>query len=307
VKSPVLFLVFNRPSTTSRVFEAIRQARPPRLYVAADGPRADRPAEARACADVRRIATAVDWPCEVSTLLRDTNLGCRLGVSQGIDWFFEQEPEGVVLEDDVLPLPGFFTYCDELLERHRDDARVASVSGCSLIADRYRAPHSYFYSRQDHVWGWAGWRRSWRHYDVAMATWPEWDRDGGLLRLLDGDRCAADYWSEVFNRAWRGEVDTWDYQWKYACWSRGLLHALPQNNLTLNLGLGAGATHTRKVPSYVKRNPPRALRLPLSHPPRVERDGEADRLIQRHVTGLTYLRCLKRSMRRLLAPQMAEA
>lgn len=300
MRSAVLFLVFNRPSTTAQVFEALRRARPPRLYVAADGPRAGRDGEAERCAEVRRIATAVDWPCEVRTLFRKANLGCKQGVSQGISWFFEQEPEGIVLEDDVLPLPGFFPYCDELLERWRDDEQVASVSGCCLVADKYRAPHSYFFSRQDHVWGWAGWRRSWRHYDVAMRGWPEWDRSGGLLRQLGGDRCAADYWRAVFDRAWRGEIDTWDYQWKYACWSHGMVHALPRHNLTQNLGLGPGATHTGKVPSYVVRNPPRELERPLRHPPDAARDEAADRLIRRHVTGLTTLRCLKRSLRRLL-------
>ena len=307
MKSPVLFLVFNRPSTTAEVFQALRRARPPRLYVSADGPRAGRSEEAQRCVEVRRIATAVDWPCEVRTLFRDANLGCREGVSQGITWFFEQEPEGIVLEDDVLPMHGFFAYCDELLERYRHDERVASVSGCCLVADKYRAPHSYFFSRQDHVWGWASWRRAWRHYDVAMRTWPQWERSGALLRHLDGDRCAADYWHGIFQRAWRGEIDTWDYQWKYACWSHGGLHVLPRDNLTRNLGLGADATHTSKVPGCVIRNPPREPEAPLRHPPDVVRDAEADRLMRRHVTGLTRLRCLKRSLRRLLPRQAARS
>jgi len=121
--SPVLFLIFNRPDTTTRVFEAIRAARPERLYVAADGPRMTREGEAERCAEARRIATAVDWPCEVKTLFRETNLGCRAAVSGAITWFFEHEEEGIILEDDCLPDPSFFPYCTELLAHYRDTGR----------------------------------------------------------------------------------------------------------------------------------------------------------------------------------------
>jgi hypothetical protein len=124
----VLFLVFNRPDPTRRVFDAIRAARPARLYVAADGPRADRAGEAERCAEVRAMATAVDWPCEVLTLFRDANLGCKRGVAEGIDWFFAHEAEGIILEDDVLPHPSFFAYCATLLERYRTVPRPAMYS-----------------------------------------------------------------------------------------------------------------------------------------------------------------------------------
>ncbi len=118
LKTAVLFLVFNRPDTTAQVFDAIRKARPPRLYVAADGPRANREGEAEKVAKVREIATAVDWPCEVRTLFRDANLGCKRAVSGALDWFFGEEEAGMVLEDDCLPHPDFFRFCDALLERY---------------------------------------------------------------------------------------------------------------------------------------------------------------------------------------------
>ena len=87
--SPVLFLIFNRPETTQQVFSAIRKAKPPRLYVAADGPRSDYSNEAESCEIARSIATNVDWDCEVKTLFRERNLGCGLAVTSAIDWFFE--------------------------------------------------------------------------------------------------------------------------------------------------------------------------------------------------------------------------
>lgn len=281
------------------MFEAIRRARPPRLYVAADGPRATRAGEAERCAEVRRIATAVDWPCQVRTLFREQNRGCKLGVSEGITWFFEHEEEGIVLEDDILPLPSFFAYCEALLERYRDDPQVAMVSGCNLVSTQHPvSATSYFFSIHNHIWGWASWRRAWRNYDVDIAAWPQWDAAGGLQRWLGGNRCATQYWQATFNRIARREIDTWDYQWTFACWKMQGLTALPAHNLTLNLGFGPDATHTVKdAPDCVRRSVPRELAWPLTHPTRVVADTLADRAIQRHVYGLGHLRCLRRAIK----------
>jgi len=282
------------------VFEAIRAARPPRLYIAADGPRASRAGEAERCAEVRRIATAVDWPCELHTLFRGENRGCKLGVSEGIDWFFEHEAEGIVLEDDILPLPSFFPYCEALLERHRDDPRVALVCGTNLIADRYQAQSSYLFTHHSSIWGWAAWRRSWQGYDAAMRDWPAWDAAGGLERLFKGDRCAQHYWRALLNRIHRGEVDTWDYQWLWQGWRNEALAILPAAPLATNLGFGPDATHTVKgAPEHVRRAVPREMAFPLVAPPQVQTDARADRLIQRHVIGLGHWRCLRRAVRRM--------
>ena len=216
MRSPVLLIAFNRPATTRRVFESIRAARPPRLYYAVDGPRPDRPSEAGRCEEVRSIVDSVDWPCEVRTLFRESNLGCRRGVSSAIDWFFEHEPEGIVLEDDVLPTRGFYAFCDNLLERYRSDARVGLISGCNLIASRHSPEASYFFSHYNHIWGWASWRRAWQHYYVAMNDWPRWRDSGGLETLSVGSRRFERYWRRIFDRVYAGEIDTWDYQWTFA-------------------------------------------------------------------------------------------
>lgn len=180
--SAVLFLVFNRPDTTRQVLDSIRQARPPRLYVAADGAREDRPGERERCERVRGIATDVDWPCEVHTLFRARNLGCKTAVSGGISWFFEQEEEGIILEDDVLPDQSFFVFCEELLERYRHEAKVTMISGDYFHGNNHQPTASYFFSRYTHIWGWASWRRAWQHYDREMAQWPS------LIRPLSSNR-----------------------------------------------------------------------------------------------------------------------
>jgi len=282
-RSPVLFMVFNRPQTTERVFEAVRKARPSRLYVAADGPRVSREGEARRCELVRAIATAVDWPCEVRTLFRDANLGCKAAVSSAITWFFEHEPEGIILEDDCLPHPSFFAYCDALLERYRHEQQVFCVSGVNFIAKHWQPDTSYYFSRYAHIWGWASWRRAWQHYDVSMASWRA-SRDDGLLRATFPDSGPERrYWRQIFDRVSSGEIDTWDYQWAYACWRQRGLTCLPRANLITNIGFGADATHTVSAESKMANLPVSNLALPFTHPERVDRMAHADRWTSSHV------------------------
>jgi hypothetical protein len=298
MRSAVLFLVFNRPNTTRRVFEAIRAARPPRLYVAADGPRANRPGEAERCAEARHIAMAVDWPCEVKSLFRDQNLGCKMGVSGGISWFFDSEEEGIILEDDVLPLPSFFAYCDELLERYRCDQRVAMISGSNLISSHFTPKESYFFSRYAVIWGWACWRRTWQQYDVAMKLWPAWRDRGGLTAHSGGNRLFEAYWCDTFDAVYRGEIDTWDYQLVFTCSRLGSLIAVPAQNQTHNLGFGPDATHTTPgSPDYVVESIPQPLDFPLVHPVDVERHEDADAVIDSKICGITRLNAIRRWIR----------
>lgn len=298
MRSPILFLVFNRPDTTCQVFEAIRAAKPPKLYVAADGPRLNRKGERERCEEVRQIATAVDWDCELKTLFHDENLGCKMGVSGGINWFFDNEEEGVILEDDVLPIQSFFPYCDELLERYRQDERVGVISGCNLISKRFEPHESYFFSHYNHVWGWASWRRAWQHYDVTMQAWPEWRDENGVRSISDGSSLFESYWRETFENVFLGRIDTWDYQWTFACWRIGMLTVLPASNQTHNLGFGLEATHTTiDTPDYVQDSIPMLLNIPMRHPSSVKCNIKADKLISRYIVHLTIFEDLKRKLR----------
>ncbi len=289
--------MFNRPDTTRQVFEAVRAARPSRLYIAADGPRPHRAGEAERCQEVRRICSSIDWPCEVKTRYRETNLGCKRGVADGVSWFFAEEPEGIILEDDVLPLPTFFSFCDEMLERFRDDDRVAMVTGCNLISSHFRAEHSYFFSRYNHIWGWASWRRVWRHYDVDMRGWRSWRDSNGLSRWSGGDEFFSSYWNYTLSAAHAGNIDTWDYQWTFTCWRLGGLTVAPAVNQTSNLGFGSDATHTTaEAPQYVIDSPAVPLEFPLKHPDSVERSLRADRLIDEKVFGINFVTILKQRL-----------
>ena len=166
-KKAVLFIIFNRPETTKKVFSAIRAYRPERLFVAADGPRPGRPDDQEKCAAARALVQC-DWPCEVHTRCLDANAGCRDAVSGGVGWFFEQVDEGIVLEDDCLPCPDFFRFAEAALERYRGDERVMHISGVNFQV----RPAGAYFSTIPHIWGWASWRSAWRHYDVGMADFP---------------------------------------------------------------------------------------------------------------------------------------
>jgi hypothetical protein len=279
--SPVLFLVFRRPEPTARVFQAIRAARPARLYIAADGARGDKPGEMELCAAVREIVAAVDWPCEVKTLFRDANLGCKIAVSSAIDWFFASEEQGIILEDDCLPSPSFFAYCDALLHHHKDDERVMSICGSNAINVPAVGAESYFYSRHCRVWGWATWRRAWQHYDVTMGDWPEFRVQRGLQHWSSDEYEFESYWTDILDRTFAGEIDTWDYQWMFACWAHGGLACRPYQNLISNLGFGEDATHTFDSEHPNANAARHDLSLPIVHPGRIFRNLYADQVTQR--------------------------
>ena len=274
LSTPVLFLTFNRPETTQQVFSEIRQAQPPRLYVAADGPRSENSSEVMSCELVRSVATNVDWDCEVKTLFRDQNLGCRLAVSQAIDWFFDQEPEGIILEDDCLPDQSFFWFCQELLERYRDDTRIMHIGGTNFQFGKARTNHSYYFSRYAHVWGWASWRRAWKFYDVEMKNWKD-AQTSGLLESLSSDRYFLRYWRQQFELTMMNKIDTWDHQWTFACWSQNAMSVVPETNLVSNIGFGEIGTNTKQN-SQVAALPVQEINFPLRHNSKMTRSIEAD-------------------------------
>ncbi len=274
LNTAVLFLVFNRPDTTKQVFEAIRKAKPPRLYVAADGAREEKLGEDEKVEQSRQIATNVDWPCEVMTLFREENLGCKHAVSSAIDWFFENEEMGVILEDDCLPHPTFFRFCEELLEYYRDDERIGMISGDNFQFGQKRTEASYYFSRYNYIWGWASWRRAWKHYDREATAWPML-RDGGWLEGLISNPSERKFWTTVFQDVYEGRIDTWDYQWTLASWTQGMVAIQPNVNLISNIGFGCDATHTHCGSIYadMKVEP---IDFPLRHPEIVLPHFEAD-------------------------------
>ena len=238
----VALFVFNRPGPTARVFAAIRAARPSRLFVVGDGPRREFPEDNTLCRQTREVVSAVDWPCEVEYRYSDENLGCGRRVSSGLDPIFDTVPEAIILEDDCMPDPSFFPFAAAMLARYRDDPRVGMIAGTNYFSDPARR-ESYFFSRYFAVWGWAGWRRAWEHYDYEMASWPSISERGGFAGLICNPG-VLEYLHDAFDRVHAGEVDAWDLRWVHACLMQASLCVVPRVNLVSNVGIsgthGAG-------------------------------------------------------------------
>lgn len=280
LRTPVAFIIFNRPEVTQRVFAQIAKARPPKLLVVGDGPREARAGEVERVAAARDIIRQVDWPCDVLCNYSDINLGCKARVSSGLDWVFEQVPEAIVLEDDCLPDQSFFRFCEELLDRHRNDQRIGMISGDNFQFGREYNEDSYYFSKYTHIWGWASWRDRWvNEYDVDIKNWPQIRDDSTLAKFLEDQKEVA-FWSALFDKAYLNQVDTWDYQWTLTNWSKGRLTILPSVNLISNIGFSADATHTVSA-SRFSNLPVRSIDFPLRHPTEVIQNKTADDFTKR--------------------------
>ena len=241
LNTAVLFLVFNRLDTTKQVFEAIREAKPPRLYIAADGARESKSGEDEKVKEVREyILSHIDWKCEIETLFREQNYGCKMAVSGAIDWFFKNEEMGIILEDDCLPSQSFFWFCEELLERYKDDMRIGQISGDNFQKGIKRGNADYYFSIYNHIWGWASWANRWKNYDVNLSQ----IKNIKFIDEIFRDKKDKQYWKDIFNTMKQQKIDTWDYQWTFCLWNKKQLTILPNVNLIENVGFGVDATHT---------------------------------------------------------------
>jgi hypothetical protein len=273
--APVALIIFNRPATTERVFVEIAKAKPTKLFVIADGPRQERPEDVKQCAAARAIAERVDWDCEVLKNYSDVNLGCGKRPATGITWVFEHVDRAIILEDDCVPNPSFFRFCDELLEKYRDDERIMMVAGRNTV--KRSTPYSYCFTYQHQNWGWATWRRAWAHFDMQIKLWPALRETSWLQDILEYS-AAVELWRDIFDKAYaaEGQRDYWDYQWTFALWSQYGLAIRPGVNLVKNIGFGEGATHTRSRNDSRAKVASSEIPFPLIHPPHVTRDRETD-------------------------------
>lgn len=243
LKTPIAFFIFNRPDTTARVYETIRRVRPRQLLVVADGPRAGLLDEAEKCAAARAVIDRVDWECQVLTNYSDVNLGCKRRVSSGLDWVFNNVDEAIILEDDCLPHPDFFRFCEMMLEQYRHDTRIMMVCGTNYLLNVPTMPESYFFASYYPVWGWATWRRAWKLYDVEMHAWDGFKKQK-QLQWIFGQKEVARYYENMFELIYNG-FDTWDIQWWFACIFQNGLATIPRTNLISNLGIAGTHTQTQ--------------------------------------------------------------
>ena len=262
LKTPILFLVFNRPEKTKAVFDQIRKAKPESLFIACDGPRQNNLEDNENVREVRDIVNQVNWDCEVHTLFREANLGCGHAVSEAITWFFEKVDYGIILEDDCLPSQSFFRYCEVLLQKFEHDTRIMKICGYNFYEEQCEnEAHSYLFSHFGFAWGWATWRRAWSKFDLKMNLWDE-VRQQGVVKQYPFFEAR----NEIFRKCRNNEIDTWDYQWDFAIAINSGLAIIPKKNLIQNIGFGQDATHTKNEQNIRGLKKSNEISFPLSHP-----------------------------------------
>lgn len=301
MSTPIVYLIFNRPYVTVKTFAAIRAQKPDKLFIIADGPRPGYLDDEQKCHDVREIVQQIDWPCEVYRNYVEQNMGLKHRVGSGLDWVFSQVDRAIIIEDDCLPHPDFFLFCNALLERYEMDDRVGVITGNNFQNGRKRGNASYYFSKYNHCWGWATWRRAWQKNDLNLTFWPKWRESQAWTNFMP-DRIERTYWTNIFDQMHRNEINSWAYPWTASVWYHGGLTATPNVNLVKNIGFGPDATHT--VTATEKEGLPVYPLGPLTHPDEVVQNRKADRYVFDHNFGGLQRRLY---WRLLTLPQRAAA
>lgn len=295
----VMMIVFNRPDHTRKVFEKIREVKPKRLYIGADGPRADRPDDQESTRATRAIFDEIDWDCEVKTLYRDQNLGCKTAIKTGLDWFFSQEEDGIILEDDCIPEVSFFQFAAEMLDRYRDDQRIATIAGTNCLLGTREFEDSYYFSKYLIVWGWASWRRVWNQYDFEMKTWPKFRDEGRLERVFPKAR-SLKHWTWLFDRTHDGTLNAYDYQFFYSQIINNRVSIVPGRNLVSNIGWGGDSTNTASKNQEMEMAT-FPMKFPLKHPDFIVPDEKADQYVEDYVFAKPLHRKVANKLKKVMS------
>jgi hypothetical protein len=267
LNTPVLFLIYNRPDKTQKVFDAIRSVKPTKLFVVADGPKNNETPVL--CQQTRDIISSVDWDCELKTLYRDKNIGSKYSVSSGIKWFFEHVDEGIILEDDCVPNDSFFFFCSSMLGFYRDNDKIMHITGTSLIDQGQKHNHTYYFSNYPNIWGWATWKRAWNKYDLELADKLYYKK---LIKTCFKDPFERKFWNNVLTTLHK--LDAWDYQWMFSIWKAGGVCINTNYNFVSNIGFDESATHTKYDNPYGDMTTRTITQI--SHPVAIEIDKKAE-------------------------------
>ncbi len=285
VRDPLLLIAFNRPEHFGQLIERLRETRPQRIYIAIDGPRLGNESDAISVAATRQLVSTIDWTSDVHTLFQENNLGCGMGASTAINWFFSHEERGIILEDDILPRESFFEFCSELLDRYAGDPHVLAISGCNFVPPEHlSAPTSYRFSRLPHIWGWATWRDKWAIHDLDISDWQTRISRRQMWQFAGNSVGGYLFWRTMFNSVASGVIDTWDFQLVAAAIENDMLTATSNVNLVDNIGFGDLATHTEVRPAYLRSS--EEIGLPTEYVA-VDVDEKADAWSRKVVFGAT--------------------
>lgn len=273
---PVLILVFNRPNDTQVLLDRLKEIKPTQIYVGADGPRIDKPGELKSCLQTRAVFEQIDWDCEIHTLYREKNIGCRKAVSGAISWFFEQVEYGVILEDDCIPHIDFFPFCAQLLLEYQNKKEVKHISGFNCF--HTPSEGDYLFSQHPIVSGWATWRDRWQAFDLDMKRLPDYIKSRQDNPIFD-NQLAQQYMFDKWLATYHKKNSSWAYAWAFDAFAKNEVCILPKYNLITNIGFDDTATNTTQKPSYFKPAISHRLEFPLNPPPTINKKEKLVELI----------------------------
>lgn len=290
---PILFIIFKRTDQTKRVFDAIRRAKPARLYIVSDGARVDVENESDLVLRCRELTEKIDWECIVSRLYRERNMGSAFSIPDAITWFFSNEERGIVLEDDCLPATTFFTYCETLLKKYENDNRVSWINGTN-INFQCDEDESYQFTSYPNSWGWASWRRVWQSHDQTMSHWLSIRNKRHSPVNLHGFKNKL-YWRTVFD--WAAKFPNWDYRVVCSCMLAGGVACSPRINQVKNIGIGDEfAVHTRKEDKSLGELNTEEMQFPMRLQNTVSVNSALDRHLEKHLYKVSYKLIIKKML-----------
>jgi hypothetical protein len=238
ISVPVLLVAFNRPDTTLKVFECIRNAKPTKLYIALDGPRKNKEGEEKLCKSVKEIVENIDWPCQTHYLFNSVNKGAEITVSSAITWVFEKEEYAIILEDDIVAPLSFFSFAQDMLMRYKDEDNICIVTGNNFTPIKLENSSDYFFGKYGHTWGWATWKRVWDKFDLNMEIVDE-RLKASFLESITNSKAEMKYYKKLFSSMQKRGIgnNTWDFMFLYLIRINKMLSIIPRVNLTSNIGI----------------------------------------------------------------------
>lgn len=273
----VAIIFFNRPECVSKVFESVRKAQPPKLFLIQDGARGDRDVEkVEAC---RKIVENVDWECEIFKNYSNENLGCGKRMSSGITWVFEHVEKAMILEDDCVPNESFYRFCDETLEKYKDDKRILMISGMNHWGE-WNCQADYLFAYSGSIWGWATWKRAWDKFDFSVAAINDSEVQKMLMSGIEPRHVAKNdilKWKETNVKVMSNQkISYWAHQWRLVKFLYHNLCIIPKVNLISNVG-DVDATHPSNGEACEYHHlATKSLNFPLKHPDYIFQDFSYD-------------------------------
>lgn len=291
MSAPVLILLYKKPKTTVQVINALKKVKPKLIYIAINIPPINKNKQDYIdYKKVLKLLDKIDWKCDLKIKKRKKHLSPYDSYKSAINWFFKNEKEGIILEDDTVPNKSFFTFCNQMLKKYRNNNRIALISGTSFYKKENLNKETYFFSNIPFMWGYATWKRTILGRDEKMKNWPKNKKD--VFNKITSDKFFIKYWSKMFNDLYNKKFIAYDFQMAYSNFKNKKLTIFPKKNLVKNIGFGNNATHTKSeewysnLETYELKN--------IKHPKQISPDLSYDEWVNLNFFQIKHFYFIKR-------------